>query len=227
MNATLLVTHVPSTRAPEYKISDGVNLLPLNSLSEIKKPWKRYVVIGAGKTGIDAILHLFENNVDVTKISWIVSNECWYFNRDIFINLRRFAKQLQPIIDAQISAKDVNEAYLRLEEIGYFMRLTKDIWPTKMRAATISTKEMETIRTITNIIRLGRIDRIENDAIIFEQGATLPTDANTLHIDCSAAGTNFPHVNEKIFSGEYINLLMVQAPQPCTSGAMIAAIELK
>ena len=165
--------------------------------------------------------------MDVTKITWIVSNECWYFNRDIFINIRRFSKQLQPIIEAQISAKDVNEAYLLLEEIGYFMRLTKDIWPTKMRAATLSTKEMETIRTLTDIIRLGRIDRIENDAIIFEKGATLPTDANTLHIDCSAAGTNFPPVNEKIFNGEYINLLMVQAPRPCTSAAMIAAIELK
>ena len=223
-----MVTHVPATKAPEYKISDGVNLIPINNLCDIKKAWKRYVVIGAGKTGIDALLHLIDSNVDVNKIEWIVSNDCWYFNRDILINIKDLSKVFPLLIDTQIAAKDVNEAYRRLEEVDYFLRLTKDIWPTKMRAATVSTKEMEKLRRIPNIIRLGRIDRIENDAIFFKQGDAIPTGSDTLHIDCSAAGTNFPPVKKiKIFDGNCINLLMVQLPQPCTSGAMIAAMELK
>ena len=222
-----MLTHVPATKAPEYKISDGVNLIPINKLCDIKKAWKRYVVIGAGKTGIDALLHLMDRNVDVKKIVWIVSNDCWYFNRDLFIKLKHLLKLFPSLIDTQIAAKDVNEVYRGLEEVGYFLRITKDIWPAKMRAATVSTKEMEQLRRIPNIIRFGRIDRIENDAIVFKQGDTIPTDSDTLHIDCSAAGTNFPPVKEKIFDGNHINLLMVQLPQPCTSGAMIAAMELK
>ena len=41
----------------------------------------RYVVIGAGKTGIDALLHLLDIGVDPESIMWIISNDCWYFNR--------------------------------------------------------------------------------------------------------------------------------------------------
>ena len=107
------------------------------------------------------------------------------------------------------------------------MRLDKNIWPTKMRAATVSSKEMAKYRGIKNIVRHGRIERIERDKIIFVQGDTILTDTDTLHIDCSAAGTNFPPVKEKIFDGNRINLMMVQMPQPCTSGAMIAALENK
>ena len=41
----------------------------------------RYVVIGAGKTGIDALLHLLDIGVNPESIMWIISNDCWYFNR--------------------------------------------------------------------------------------------------------------------------------------------------
>ena len=86
---------------------------------------------------------------------------------------------------------------------------------------------MEKIKRVGQIIRLGRIDRIGNDSIIFNQGGTISTDSSTLHVDCTAAGTNFPPVKEKTFDGNRINLQMVQNSQPCTSGAMLAAIELK
>ena len=116
---------------------------------------------------------------------------------------------------------------MKREEIGEYIRLDKNIWPTKMRGATVSKREMEKIRLVKDIVRHGRIDRIEIDKIIFQKGETIPTDNETLHIDCSTAGTNFPLVKEKIYDGNHIYLQMVQMPQPCTSGAMIAALELK
>ena len=228
VDATRMITHVPATRPPEYGVSDGVNLVPINKLAEIKSPWKRYVVIGAGKTGLDALLYLLDNNIDPEKIVWIVSNDCWFFSRDLFgDNLKNFPKVFPLFFGALIASEDVNDAYKRSEDVGQFMRLDKKIWPTKMRAATVSSSEMEKLRSITNVIRLGRVDRIEQDKIIFKQGDTVPTDNETFHIDCSTAGTNFPLVKEKIYDGNHIYLQMVQMPQPCTSGAMIAALELK
>ena len=56
-------------------------------------------------------------------------------------------------------------------------------------------------------------------------GKEIPTSEETLHVDCSAAGTGFPQV-KKIFSGSTINLQMVQVPQPTFSGSIIAAIEI-
>jgi len=41
----------------------------------------RYVVIGAGKTGMDAALHLLDSGVDSDNITWIISQDCWYSNR--------------------------------------------------------------------------------------------------------------------------------------------------
>ena len=107
------------------------------------------------------------------------------------------------------------------------MRLDKSIWPTKMRAATVSSMEMTKFRLITNIIRKGRIESIDSDTITFQQGDTIPTDADTLHIDCSTAGTKTIQLKSKIYDGRHIHLMGVQVPQPCTSAAMIAAIELK
>ena len=81
--------------------------------------------------------------------------------------------------------------------------------------------------TLKNIIRLGRIQGIERDTIIFKNGERIPTDGSTLHVDCSVNSTAFAPVKEKVFDGDRINLQMVQIPPACTSAAMIAAIELK
>ena len=47
------------------------------------RDWKlfRYVVIGAGKTGMDALLQLLDTGVNPDSILWIISQDCWFFNR--------------------------------------------------------------------------------------------------------------------------------------------------
>ena len=227
VDATLTLTNIPATKSPDYSISDGVNLVPINKLSDLSKCWKRYVIIGAGKTGLDALLYLLDNNVDPEKIVWIISNDCWYFNRDSVSDLTNLHKIFHEFYGAVLASVDVNDAYKRGEEIGQFMRLDKNIWPSKMRAATVSSKEMEKVQNIKNIIRLGRISHIEKDKISFVQGGSIPTDIETLHVDCSTAGTNFLTLKEKFFDGNRINLMMTQVTQQCTSAAVIAALEVK
>ena len=228
VDATLLFTQVPATKPPEYGVSENVHCVPVNKLAYIKAPWKKYVILGAGKTGIDALIHLLDSNVDPNKIIWVISNDCWFFNRDPFTltDLKYFANWMPIIFGAQLEANDINDMYKRWEDVGYMIRLDKNIWPTKMRAATVSTEELKKLQRVSNVIRLGRIDRIENDKIVFQNGEMIPTDADTLHVDCTAAGTNFPPLKDKVYDGNKINLQMLQPAQPCTSGAMIAALEL-
>ena len=227
VDATLTLTNIPATKSPDYSISDGVNLVPINKLSDLNKSWKRYVIIGAGKTGLDAILYLLDNNVNPEKIVWIVPNDCWYFNRDSVSDLSNLHKIFPEFYGAVLASVDVNDAYKKGEKIGHFMRLDKDIWPNKMRAATVSSKEMEKIKNIKNIIRLGRISHIEKDKILFVQGDSIPTHIETLHVDCSTAGTKFSPLKEKVFDDDRINLMMTQVTQQCTSAAVIAALEVK
>ena len=224
VNATCLTTDVPATRPPQYGVADGVNLVPINGLADIKEPWQRYVVIGAGKTGLDALLFLLDQKVDPDKIFWIVSNDCWYFNRD-FAEIDNIYESVSGQFDGVLKSESLEELYENYEKAGLFMRIDKSVNPTKMRAATVSPEEIEKIYLVKNIVRFGRIDRIEASKIFFMSGKEIPTNEETLHVDCSAAGTGFPQV-KKIFSGSTINLQMVQVPQPTFSGSIIAAIEI-
>src|SRR5207344_2637927 len=42
----------------------------------------RYVVVGGGKTAIDACLWLLERDVAPERIRWIKARECWLVNRE-------------------------------------------------------------------------------------------------------------------------------------------------
>jgi len=224
VDATRLTTSVPATTSPQYEVGSNVNLVPINGLADIKNPWEKYMVIGAGKTGLDALLYLLDHGVDPERICWVVSNDCWYFNRDM-AEMENFQISVTGQFNGILAAENLDEMYENYEKAGIFMRIDKSIQPRKMRAATCSPVEMEKIGRIQNIVRLGRIVRIEESEILFTSGQKIPTSKKTLHIDCSAAGTSFPPVR-KIFSGSTINLQMVQAAQPTFSGSVIAAVEI-
>ena len=44
-----------------------------------------YVIVGGGKTGIDAVLHLLDHGVNPDRLTWIVPADSWFFNRDQFV----------------------------------------------------------------------------------------------------------------------------------------------
>ena len=224
VNATCLTTDVPATRPPQYGVADGVNLVPINGLADIKEPWQRYLVIGAGKTGLDALIFLLDQNVDPDKISWVVSNDCWYINRS-YLDAGNICKFVKGQFDPILRSTTVDQMYEEYENAGMFFRIDKAVNPSKMRAATVSENEMERLALIKNIIRYGRVERIEKSRIIFKCGDKIPTSSETLHIDCSASGTVFPPV-KPIFAGSMINLQMVQSPQTTYSGSILASLEI-
>ena len=60
-------------------------------------------------------------------------------------------------------ANTVDEIYLKYEEEGVFLRLDKNVNPTKMRVATVSLQEVEKLKLIKSVIREGRIEKIEKE----------------------------------------------------------------
>jgi hypothetical protein len=64
VDATFSDTAIPATHPPKYTVAAGVRCVPLNDLTRISQPQPAYVVVGAGKTGIDACLWLLEHGVD-------------------------------------------------------------------------------------------------------------------------------------------------------------------
>ena len=82
------------------------------------------LIIGGGKTGIDAILYLIENDVAPENIQWIVPNDSWFIVRDGFEDISNFcALWVYQTLENIITSKDVNEVYKHGEKEGLFMRL--------------------------------------------------------------------------------------------------------
>ena len=81
----------------------------------------RYVVIGAGKTGIDAVLHLLDSGVDSDNITWIISKDCWFANRDPVMS-ENCGPVISQLVKDQVecfkTSETVRELYHNLEKKG-------------------------------------------------------------------------------------------------------------
>ncbi len=229
VDTTWLNTAVPSTHPPKYAVAEGVQCMPLNNLSKVKRPPSGYVVVGAGKTGIDACQWLLANQVPADRIRWIMPRDSWFLNRtnvqaseEYFLqSFGAMASQFEAIGRAQ----SVPELFQMLEASDQLLRLDPQVEPAMYHAAVVSKAELEELRKIKDIVRLGRVTRIEPHQIVLERG-TAPMDADRIVVDCSAsAGELRPAI--PVFQGHTITLQLIQAFQPTFSAALIAHVELR
>jgi hypothetical protein len=121
------------------------------------------------------------------------------------------------------SAQSAEEMLLQLEEAGVLLRVVRDVTPTAYRCATITPAEIEQVRRITNVVRLGRVNRIEPDRIVLERGE-IATGPDALHIDCTAKAVN-PKPVKPVFEGDLITLQFIRMCQPTFCSAFIALVE--
>ena len=227
VDATYLKTSVPSTHTPNFLIANDVNFIPLNNLPTIQAPHSQYVVIGGGKTGIDACIWLLDNQVDPDKIVWIMPRDAWLLDRRntqsteefFFDSIEAQAAQME----AMANASDIDNLFERLENAGVLIRIDKNVKPEMYHGATISELELAQLRRIKNVVRKGRVTHLSKNNIAFEKGE-ITTPDNTLFIDCSASAIReFKPV--PVFNGNVITLQMVRIIQPVFSAALIAHIE--
>lgn len=186
VDAGHMAVQVPATHGPRYAVAEGVNLIPPNALPQVKKPWEKYVIIGGGKTGMDAILFLLDRGVDADRIRWIVPNDAWLWDRPSIQPGTATAEFLR-MLEALIKHKHVDNIFPALEKSGGIHRIDRDIVPTKWRCATVDPSEVEALRRVKDVIRLGRVESISHDTIKLQQGS-IPTHENCLHVDCTANG---------------------------------------
>ncbi len=227
VDTTILGTRVPATHTPNFSVETGVQFMPLNDLPKLENLSKSFVVIGGGKTGIDACLWLLENQVNPDEITWIVSRDAWLLDRlntqpedEFFMSsIGSIAAQMEAIT----KASSITNLFDRLEEAGVLVRLDKNIRPKMFHGATVSQLELAELRRIKNVIRLGRVQSLAKDQIVLDQG-TITTTADHVHVDCSATAIT-PHDIRPIFEDRLITPQTVRSYQPVFSASLIAYIE--
>lgn len=218
---------VPSTHPPSYDVAEGVGCVAVNLLPRHAAEFDDYVVIGAGKTGMDACCWLLQHGVDPDRIRWIVPRDAWILNRANFQpgeeNFARFCTSLANQAEASASASSVDDLFARLEAADELRRIDTGVVPRAYHCAILSDAELVELRRISAVVRLGHVRSIDRGEIVLD-GGTIPTTPRTLHVDCSAAGIpKRPSV--PIFQEGRITLQFVRPCQPAFSSALIGHVE--
>lgn len=227
VDCTILKTAIPATHTPNFTKDEEVQFIPLNDLPRIQQAPAGFIVIGGGKTGVDACLWLLENHVTPDAITWIVSRDAWWLNRENLQPTMQFFEKTMGTQAAQTEAiaqaESIPTLFDRLEEVGVFLRIDSTIRPQMFHGATISEREVEELRKIKHIVRMGRVKHIAKDQIHLDQGV-IPTSVRHVHVDCSASAvTNLE--TKPIFQGNTITPQTVRAFQPLFSAAFVAYVE--
>ncbi|WP_181443483.1 NAD(P)-binding protein [Porphyrobacter sp. YT40] len=221
---------IPANHTPRFAVEEGVRMVPPGVLPrlwlESERP-ARFVVLGAGKTAMDAIGWLLAMGTPADAIQWIKPRDSWLIDRsgtqpgeEFFDEV--FGRQLAQM-RAFAQGTSPEDIFARLEAAGVVLRIDPEVMPTMFHYATISHGEVAELRRVTNVVRKGRVTAITPEAIMLEQGSE-PAVPGALYIDCTASAVE-PRAAVPIFQGDRIVPQLVRVPQPCFSAALIAFVE--
>jgi hypothetical protein len=173
---------------------------------------------------MDACIWLLQNGVTPARIRWIMPRDAWMLDRSNFQpSAENFERSIGSIIgqfEAIAEAPSIPDLFERLGERGLLLRIDKSVEPGMYRCAVVSQAELEQLRRIKDVVRLGRLRSVERTKIVLDLGAT-PADPDTLYVDSSASAIQIPPA-VPVVDGDTINLLMVRFCQPLFSAALIA-----
>ena len=233
VDATRFSPNVPSTHTRNFSVADGVRVVPPNDLPQLwrtragESAPRRFCILGAGKTAMDVGVWLLRHGVPASAIHWVMPRDSWLQNRR---NVQPTAEFFHHSIGGEANkmaafadSSTIDEVFLRLEAAGQMIRLDRSRMPTMFHYAIISEGEIELLRTITQIIRMGRVKTIEPDALVMDKGRVAMA-PGTLYIDCTASALTYPR-SEAVFQGDRIVVQVLRAPLITFSAALIAYVE--
>lgn len=227
VDATYMNVTVPAVTAPSYEIEQGVQCIPPNELPNLTNAPDGYVVIGGGRTAIDACLWLLNNNVNQEKILWIRPRDQWILDRAYIQPGPEFADRilLRQVETFEIAAAStsLNQMFNQLVTQGILLQLDAAIQPTMFRCCTVTAQELDQLRQIRNVIHGHRVERIELDNLILNNSIQ-STSPGTIYIDCTSNGLARRPVRP-IFEGNHLTLQTVRTCQQVFSAAFIAHVD--
>lgn len=227
VDATYLNVTVPSQRDPDFEVKAGARAVVVNQLPKVIAEHRNFVIVGSGKTGMDAVLFLLTNRVDPDRITWIMPSDAWMFSRFDVNPGRKFSDPITQyaigLLQAALEAKDYDDYFKRLVERKLVMQLDPSVTPKRWRCATFTPLELEQLRRVKNVVRKGYLESASPTGMKMQKG-THPTPPDAVFVDCAADGLpKVPMV--KVFNGNRITLQTVRMCQQVYSAGFIGNVE--
>jgi hypothetical protein len=217
---------IPATHAAPFEVASGARLVPIGALPAAAQSGSSYAVLGSGKTAVDACIWLLENGVQPDQIRWVRPRDAWFHDRRHFQPLDQVGSIMEGLsldTEAAAQADSIEDLFARLEDSGRLARIDPAGHATMYRGTMLSAGELEALRQIEDVVRLGRVRRIETDRIVLERGET-ETGPEVLHVDCTARGlSNAPAT--PIFQPARVVLQQVRHLSPCFNAALLGFVE--
>jgi hypothetical protein len=175
---------------------------------------------------MDACCWLLDNGVSPDKVRWIRPRDAWILDRCNSQPLALVSWLLDGVslnMEAAAQAVDTADLFARLEASGQLTRIDPAVEPTMYHCAILSQTELETLRRIENVVRMGHIVRIEADRIVLEHG-DVPTDGAQVNVDCTASGLTLAD-DRPIYEEQRITIQQVRTCQPTFNAALVGFVE--
>jgi hypothetical protein len=224
VDARYLAPDIPADTPPPFDVADGVHVIPVNDLVRLTEAPSQYVIVGSGKTATDACVWLLERGVDPDAIWWVRPREPWMFNRAVVQpDPAVFVGMAADIMQAAVAAASLEDLFFRLEDAGVMLRIDRSVTPTMAKTPTLASWELEQLRTIDHVVRLGYVRRVEPGRITLEKGSvTIAKNAIVVH--CAASGLKYPPLIP-IWAHSAITLQPIRAGFPCFGAALAGYVE--
>ncbi len=231
VDARYFSPRVPATTRPRYEVGPGARLVTPTQLAQrgldAEEVPAAYCILGAGKTAMDVGVWLLNAGVPAEAIHWVMPRDSWVVNRattqpGVEFFEQSIGGQVQQM-KALAEASSVDDLFLRLEASGQMMRIDTTRAPRMFHYATLSAGEVQCLRQITQVIRLGRVQAVDAQGLALEQGrAALPP--GTLCIDCTASAVE-PRPMRPIFQPGRVTPQLLRVPLVTLSAALCAYVE--
>jgi NAD(P)-binding Rossmann-like domain len=224
VDARYLAPDIPEETPPPFDVGSGVRVIPVNDLVRLPEAPRQYVVVGSGKTATDACIWLLERGVDPDSICWVRPRDPWMLNRAVVQpDPAVFLGMVADTFEAAEASSSLDDLFLRLEDAEIMLRVDRSVTPTMAKTPTLATWELDKLRSIENVVRLGHIRSVEPGRIDLTEG-TVGIDADALVVHCAASGLKYPP-SVPIWQTETITLQAVRAGFPCFGAAIAGYVE--
>ncbi|HEX5586431.1 MAG TPA: FAD/NAD(P)-binding protein [Acidimicrobiia bacterium] len=224
VDATYISPTIPATTPPPFGVADAVRVVPVNQLAALDEAPSSYVIVGSGKTATDGIVWLLANGVQPDRIVWVRPREPWMLNRAVVQPDPVVALGLAAdVMESASAAESLDDMFLRLEAAGVMLRIDTGVVPTMAKQPTLGVWELELLRTIENVVRLGHIEHVTASEIVLD-GGSVPLAPGSLVVHCAASGLQYPPL-VPIWGADKIRLQTIRAGFPCFGAALAGFVE--
>lgn len=224
VDATYLSPTIPATMPPPFGVADDAMVRPINELARLDEAPSRYVIVGSGKTATDGIVWLLANGVQPERIVWVRPRDPWMLDRarvqpEPAVALGLAADTMASAMDAE----SLEDLFLRLEAAGVVFRIDPRVAPTMAKTPTLGAWELERLRTIDDVVRMGHIRHVTRREIVLDDGSVALA-PGSLVVHCAASGLRYPPM-VPLWVPDKIRLQTIRAGFPCFNAALAGYVE--